>query len=315
MDKKLLRTKMRGCLVGGAVGETLGMPVEGMNQRQIARVHGRVTEMMPARQAAGEWTDDTQLMVPLAECIGANGRVDQNDLARRFMEAYEPWRGYGAVFRNWHFLMELGRNWKQAAEEVHDPFSGTWNGSVMRVAPVGAFFFDDTALLIEQARLSGEVTHVDEIAQQGCVLLALAVGLAMRAKDPGAFDGTAFLAELRRRISHPLLVERLRRVGELLEGDDDPDEVIRRIGHRVEVQNSVPTAIYCFLRSPGNFEEAVIRAVNMGGDADSLGIMCGAIGGALHGESAIPERWSSVLEAKDRILAAADRLWERHAGS
>lgn len=315
MKKELLRAKMRGCLVGAAVGDALGMPVEGMNQRQIARVHGRVSEMLPARQAAGEWTDDTQLMVPVAECLAAHGRVEQHDLARRLVEAYEPWRGYGRVFRDWHFLMELGRSWKQAAEEIHDPLSGPWNGSAMRVAPVGAFCFDDNARLAEQARLSGEVTHVDEIAQQGCVLEAMAVGLAMRLEAAESLDRDAFLAELGSAISHPLLIERLRRVEELLEGEHDPDEVVRRIGHSVEVQNSVPTAIYCFLRSPRSFEEAVTAAVNLGGDADTLGAMCGAISGALLGESAIPARWSSVLEDRVRLITAADRLWERRAGS
>ena len=96
-----------------------------------------------------------------------------------------------------------------------------------------------------------------------------------------------------------------------MKGEHDPDEVVRRIGHTVEVHNSVPSAIYCFLRSPESFEEAVIRAVNLGGDADTMGAMCGAISGALLGESAIPSRWLSVLEDRERITAAADRLFER----
>jgi poly(ADP-ribose) glycohydrolase ARH3 len=303
---------MRGCLLGAAAGDALGMPVEGMSQRQIARAHGRVREMLSGRQAAGEWTDDTQLMLALAECLADHGRVEQDELARRFVEAFEPWRGYGTVFRGWRFRMELGRPWRQAAQEIRDEWSGTWNGSAMRVAPVGAFFFDDASRLLEQARLSGEVTHCGEMAQQGCTLQALAVGLAMRVERAGSLDRERFLAELGQAVSHPLLVERMRQVRHLLEAEHDADEVVRRIGHTVEVQSSVPAAIYSFLKSPASLEEAVVLAVSLGGDADTIGSMCGAISGALLGEESIPARWLRVLEGRDRIAALADRLCERH---
>ena len=124
-------------------------------------------------------------------------------------------------------------------------------------------------------------------------------------------DSHRFLETLRGEISHKLLLSRLARVEELLAGEPDQYGVIKALGNTVEVQNSVPTAVYCFLRSPQDYEEVVTFAVNLGGDADTLGAMAGAIAGALHGEEAVPSRWSELLEHRDRIVAAADRLWDR----
>ncbi len=308
MKEKPSLSRFRGCLLGAAVGDALGMPVEGMNYLQVRREHGKVTELLDGKLPRGSYTDDTQLMIALAECLIANRGVRQDDLARRFVEIYDNFRGYGIVFRNFVYLVDLGWDWRKASRQILDVFNASWNGSAMRVAPVGALYSGDLEALRRAALDSGEVTHCGELAQDACALQALAVGLAIRTRDGGRFDKAAFLRALIGAASQEVLVRRLRRVEEMLATEPDAYGVIKAIGNTVEVQNSVPTAIYCFLRSPASYEETVGFAVSLGGDADSVAAMAGAVSGALNGEDAIPRRWLDGLEDRERIAALAGQL-------
>ncbi len=176
MNEKPSLSRFRGCLLGAAAGDALGMPVEGMNYLQIWRTHGKITDLLDGKLPRGSYTDDTHLMIALAECLVANRGVDQDDLARRFVEAYDNFRGYGIVVRNFVHLMDQW-SWRRAARQNLDVFSASWNGSAMRVAPVGALYSGDLEALRRAALASGEVTHCGELAQDACALQALAVGL------------------------------------------------------------------------------------------------------------------------------------------
>ena len=91
-----------GALLGTFVGDALGMPFEGLPRPSIPR-H---VEMIEARLGRGTYTDDTQMMIALAESLIARGRVDIEHLARAFLDAYEPERGYGGGTRR---VLELWR--------------------------------------------------------------------------------------------------------------------------------------------------------------------------------------------------------------
>ena len=82
----------------------------------------------------------------------------------------------------------------------------------------------------------------------------------------------------------------------------------------IEAHLSVPAAIYAFLARPDNFTAAVGYAVRLGNDTDTVGAMCGAIAGAYHGASTIPDNWLAAMEngetGRDYITALGDRLFE-----
>ncbi|NDJ78842.1 MAG: hypothetical protein GYB65_21535, partial [Chloroflexi bacterium] len=87
-----------------------------------------------------------------------------------------------------------------------------------------------------------------------------------------------------------------------------PPDVVQVLGNRLTVQECVPAAVYCVLRYPNNFEKAVGFAARLGGDADTIAAITGAIAGALHGVSAIPARWLDTLENGERGRDAAQDL-------
>jgi len=311
MEKgSVLKSKIRGCLVGSAVGDALGMPVETLTHYQIRRKYGEINEMVDGRLPAGSYTDDTQQMIALAESLIDKKGIDQNDIAEKFVRIYQSYRGYGEVRKQQFHLMKLGWRWEEAVQKVSDLFS-YWNGAAMRIAPIGAFYYDDIEKLKWAAYKSSEVTHLHELAKEGCALQALAISLAMQTKPSSRFDLKAFLNRLERFVSHNIYKTKLKNIEILLsrKSDISQETVINLLGNGMEAFNCVPTAIYCFLRYLDSFEKAVTYAVNLGGDADSLGAMTGAISGAYHGIQAIPAKWTNKLEDMNYIQSLADKLW------
>jgi poly(ADP-ribose) glycohydrolase ARH3 len=104
--------------------------------------------------------------------------------------------------------------------------------------------------------------------------------------------------------------EKLKAIIRLLDADTSKEEVVKILGNSPEALNSVPTALYCFLANP-DFESAVIYAASLGGDADAIGAMTGAIAGACFGVEGIPTLWREKVEQHAVLEGLATKLWEK----
>ncbi len=309
-----MRQRFIGALIGTFVGDALGMPVEGWPWQRIRREFGEVREMLPARLGRGTYTDDTALMIALAESLLAtHGRVEPEDLVRRFREAYDPRRGFGAGMHRLVRLWDEGVPWQDAARALFD--GGSYgNGAAMRAAPVGVLFHHDLKAVYSAAVRQAEVTHAHPLGQQGAALLALAVALALQT-PVHAFDPDAFLDELE--VALPASAETYRRalmlVGELRPHWEDRERIVRKLGNRSAAHRSVPTALFAFTTFWHSFEEALVYAVSLGGDTDTIAAMTGAIAGALHGVDSIPTPWWEALEndnkGRDYVVHLGERLY------
>jgi poly(ADP-ribose) glycohydrolase ARH3 len=295
----MLRSKFVGCLIGSAVGDALGSSFEGSwsSEAKIERFSGR-------------WTDDTHMMIGVAESLIANKGFDGSNMAQIFIKNYErePWRGYASgpprVFR-W---IKSGVAWNEAAKRLFGGAGSYGNGAAMRVAPVGVFYHDDLEQLRSVAYSQSRITHVHELGMDGAAIQAYAVALAVTADPSSELDSYAFLGRLKDFTHNEVYKRKLERVWRLL-GETNKGRIARELGNGVEAYNSVPTAVYCFLRNWGSFEDSVLYAVSLGGDTDTIGAMTGAISGAYHGDQAIPERWKNRLEKGDYIEELAEKLW------
>ena len=255
------------------------------------------------------YTDDTHMMLGVAESLIENKGFDGEHMTHRFMENYsrEPFRGYGPgpprVFR----LIKSGEAWDKAAERLYG--GGSFgNGAAMRIAPVGIFYHDEPAKLKEIAYQSSQITHAHDLGKEGAALQAYAVALATQAEPSLGLGVDEFVMKLTDFIEHEVYKQKLKKVKELL-GEKDKSKVITELGHGIEAFNSVPTAIYSFLSQSNSFEEAVIYAISLGGDTDTIGAMTGAISGAYLGIEAIPSKWQEKLENRRYVGELADKLW------
>ena len=300
---EVLRSKFIGALVGTAVGDGLGAGLEGW--LTISREEIR---MQAEGKAILRYTDDTHMMIGVAESLAANRGFNGQHMAVRFIENYErePFRGYGPgpprIFR----MIRDGASWDTAAAKLYG--GGSFgNGAAMRIAPVGVFYYDDPHKLREAAGQSGGITHAHPLGREGGILQAYAVALAAAA-DAGDLREREFLPALADFTEQDAYRDKLRLIGELL-GAGSRERVVAELGHGVEALQSVPTAIYSFLSHPRSYEEAVTYAISLGGDTDTIAAMTGAISGAYLGVEAIPEAWRQRLENRGYIIELAEKLW------
>jgi len=303
MAKDALRSKFLGSLIGTGVGDALGAGLEGRRRVDQAEV-----QALAERRGTLVYTDDTHMMIGIAESLIAKKGFDGEHMAHRFMENYgrEPYRGYGPGPPRVFSLIKAGEAWDKAAERLYG--GGSFgNGSAMRIAPVGVLYYDDLPKLKEIAYKSSQITHAHELGKEGAALQAYAVALATAADPLSEFRSDEFLAKLLDFMQHQVFKQKVEKIRELL-GKADKEQVIDDLGHGIEAFNSVPAAIYSFLSHPDSFEEAVIYAISLGGDTDTIGAMTGAISGAHLGIEAIPGRWQERLENREYLTGLAEQL-------
>jgi len=295
------REAARGALLGTFVGDALGMPYEG----SLPEAAPEPLEMVEARLGRGTYTDDTQMTIALAESLVEHGRVVPEALARAFVAAFEPGRGYG---QGTFAVLGMWREGVPVTEAATQAFEGGsyGNGAAMRVAPVGVLFADDPERLEAEARRSAELTHAHPHGIDAAVVQAAAVGAAARGED--------VLGASRRAAATEALERGLERVEGLLEEPPArPRDAARVLGNSAEGARSVPCALYAAVAHP-SFEDAVTFAVRCGGDADTIAAMAGAVAGARQGADEIPARWLDALEDGPRGRRYVEGLAARLAG-
>lgn len=309
MVGEMLRAKFLGSLIGTAVGDAVGAGFEGKPALEPEAI-----EVLVARRELLVYTDDTHMMIGMVESLVHRSGFDGEHMANVFIRNYdsEPWRGYGqgppSVFR----MIRGGEPWDKAAEKLYH--GGSYgNGSAMRIAPVGVFYHDDLSMLKEIAHRSSRITHSHELGREGAALQAYAIALAINLEPTKDFDARKFLAELYEFVQFEAYKRKLGKAGALL-GETDRATVAADIGNGIEVFNSVPTAIYSFLSHHHSFEDAILFAVSLGGDTDTIAAMTGAIAGAYLGVDSIPDKWRSKLENRAYIEELADVLYDVWAG-
>jgi poly(ADP-ribose) glycohydrolase ARH3 len=290
--------RARGALLGTFVGDALGMPFEGASPGELPEK----IEMVEARLGRGTYTDDTQMMIALAESLLARGRVDEEHLASAFRDAYEPERGYGGGTRQ---VLELWGDGVPVGDAAARIFGGEGSrgiGAAMRIAPIAVRFASDPSRLHAEAERSAQITHTHPVGIDGALIQAAAIGAALRNAD--------ILAAARSAVRTEEMSHRLREIDELLATALDPHEAGSRLGTSPDARHSVPTALYSALAHE-TFEQAVTFAVRLGGDTDTVAAMTGAIAGARCGTPSIPAAWLDALEDGDRGRRHVERLASR----
>jgi ADP-ribosyl-[dinitrogen reductase] hydrolase len=241
----------------------------------------------------GEYTDDTQMALLIAESLLQNKGFVASDLARRFQAWARTAKDVGiqtrAVVNMETYLSDPDRcSLRYYADH---PDSSAGNGALMRCAPVALFCLNSLEELVETSRASARVTHHDPRAQSSCVILNAWIRAAI---CRGVRDGRSEALALVKHDELPAW-NRLERI----ETYDEED--IASSGYTVQTMEA---AAWSFLTT-GSYEEAVVRAANLGDDADTVAAVCGALAGAYYGYAAIPQRWRGHLKDEARISRIA----------
>ena len=303
-----LTDRFRGCILGQAVGDAVAAPFEGMPADAIYYGFGSARKIL-AKPPVDElvYTDDTQMMIGIAETLIALGGIDEQHLCDAFVGNYDPGRGYGPGAREILEKVAAGGDWRELAKHIF-PGGSLGNGAAMRAAPIGLLFHGDLDRVEREAERSSVVTHTHPVGIDGARLIALATALAMRMS---VFNGKRFYAELMARAKTEEFRYQLSIASRLT-----LDDSVATLGNRLEADQSVVTAIACFTSHPSSYVDAVGRALGLGGDVDTLAAMTGALVGAHLGIGAVPGHLLQLLEngskGRDFLLRLATDLLETH---
>jgi ADP-ribosyl-[dinitrogen reductase] hydrolase len=294
------RGRFRGCLLGLACGDAVGTTVEFTARGRFTpvtdMVGGGVFDLPP-----GAWTDDTSMALCLAASLTELGQFDAADQMRR----YWRWVDEGYLSSTGR-CFDVGNTVYDALERFQrtgEPFSGSadpysaGNGCIMRLAPVPMFYYPDRDLAIERSGLSSRTTHGATECVEACRVLG---GILFRALA-GAGKEAIVVGHGVDDTTSPN-IQAIARGDYRTKGESD----IRGSGYVVQ---SLEAALWCFWHT-SDFEAAVLRAANLGDDADTTAAVCGQVAGAYYGEAGIPARWLDRLVMRAPITDLADRLYE-----
>ncbi|MBP5273839.1 MAG: ADP-ribosylglycohydrolase family protein [Abditibacteriota bacterium] len=301
-------SRFRGALLGMAVGDSLGIPTQFMDEKDIPDEFGKkVTDYYDNFLfEAGEYSDDTAMALCIAESFIENKRVVLDDIAKRFVRWEDTdGRDEGELtayalrqFRDGCDASDAGRI---AWEKMGRTSAG--NGGLMRTAPVSLMFYNDPAGMDAASADICRITHYDP----RCVLSCRAHNILL----------WALLRGNTREEAWELLCDSL---GDNA-GDEEFADVIT-VGRETPVSRfaldghgkgytylSLKVAVSA-LMNYDDFETPIVEIINKGGDADTNACIAGSLLGALYGEEGIPERWRDGLLACSRIRRIATEIYD-----
>ena len=345
-SEERLRSRYRGTLLAGAVGDALGAPVEMMTWPEIRRTFGSwgVTDLSPAYGRIGAVTDDTQMTLFTGEGIlralsrsrnqgiGDPYRILRRSYLRWLITQGEPPPAEEVPLdpeSSWLFLIpEMhavrlpGKTCLSSLRTPPDPHCQRLRatnrskgcGGVMRVAPVAlanAFGGDCKGAIQHTYWMAGrvsELTHGHPASTAASGAHAVLIHLLLLGRSLlQALPVTEGL--LRNSPGGEFVADLLVRAESLAKSSLPAVEAIGEIGEGWVAEEALAIALFACLRGK-SLEESLLMAVNHGGDSDSTGSIAGNLLGARMGEEAIPERWLKPLELREALRKMADDLFD-----
>ncbi len=339
--------RARGCLLGLAVGDALGGPLEGLSAQQVRAHYGQVVDYVDGAVAwkkkpyrwrmPGLYTDDTQQALALADVLLECRRADPERLAQIYLELATPRGGYVGAHRG------VGKSFRQVLDHLERGVSpglsgqtSAGTGAAMRIPPAAIYFSGNPEAMFHSVMDASLMTHRDIRSLAGAMAVAHAVGrlAAGVAKEPSFLLWLAAdVAVAERRIAAefgPCILSLDRHTHSVSRSIAHAESVLeapreRALAALVDEANRhgaeppckrptmgfppacIPACMYLLLTTD-SFEEAIIEVVNLGGDADTAGAILGAMAGAHYGLGGIPDRWLDGLANREGVELRAEAL-------
>lgn len=335
-----LGEKLRGCLLGGAVGDAFGAPVEFLSLDDIKVRFGQdgIQEYAPAYGRLGSITDDTQMTLFTAEGLlrayvraGLRGMVSTTSVVScaylrwlrtqgihsEFSINLEDDTGWLWKIKELHHQRAPGKTCISALKEITRPTTRRANnnskgaGGIMRVAPVAMMFAEEPKEASQVFRLGVETSWLTHGHPSG-FLSAAAFAVILHAILCGASlnEGIECAQKyLSQEDEHDETLAALEQGIRLAASDLQPVDAIRQLGEGWVGEEALGIAVYCTIRA-ANFREGILMAVNHDGDSDTTGSLVGQLLGAIHGETGIPDSWLASLELREVITQVANDIAE-----
>lgn len=290
-------SRFRGAMLGLALGDCLGSPLEGSLRVSAKEVDTLINSSKPLK-----YTDDTETAIALADALSRGLAVDET--AMHIASCADASRGYGRGAIETLRRIRSGQSWSEASRAVF-PEGSLGNGAAMRAAPIGLRYHSDMSALAEACRATSCITHAHPIAIEGALLIAAATAMSLE-----GCSRNEIMDELTGLARQEKFLGKLALVRTMLGLDVAPVEIADALGNGVHADRSVPAALYARLRFGSDCVGAIRYSIMMGGDTDTIASMAGAMCGALAGESALPMMLLARVESAEKIAGLGSALFE-----
>ncbi len=309
-----MKEHIKGCLIGIATGDAMGMPTSMMSPFTIKQVFGKyVTEFLPAptghvihdKMVAGQVTDDTQQTLLIADSIIEKEKIDPEDIAQRLIKWGEEIKAFETMAVGPSSLRALYAI--RSGKSVYESGSvGDTNGAVMRIGAVAIYGKGEIERTVDAVEKACIPTHNTNIAIAGASAVAMAIGCsingesdidviiekALKAAEIGMTRGNIWYSAS--------IIERTKLALEIVSKKAPKKDIMQElydiIGAGVQVSETVPVCLAITKLSNGDVVNAIQMAVNLGGDCDTIAAITGSICGAISGVERIPKNWIQILE-------------------
>lgn len=300
--------KYKGCFLGLAIGDVLGMPFEFRKRNDVEEYLSKNNleikefNFRGVNFPAGFYTDDTAMTICLAESLIAKG-FDLKDQFDRYYNWYR--NGYATPFDNCCYGVG-----NQTQKALHRPLpqeqwdgkdeSAGGNGSLMRCAPVGLYYQGDYGEIKEKSHLSSFLTHNYYIAGWTCVILNALISLIIEGKEK-----EILFSEIAKFYEKEMPKEIL----DLLQTDY---KIIEWYNGNISGYSldTLRIALWAFMISD-NFADGIKKVILLGDDTDTFGAVAGALLGAYYGYNKIPENWKGKVIKENYILKLAEDIYNK----
>ena len=314
--------KIKAVMIGHAVGDALGVPVEFVSREEVDAnpvedMEGFGTYPYPA----GTWSDDTSMSVAALDSL-AKGEIDWNEIMCNFGKWLQDgdYTPSGEVFDAGRTCVKaivnyFANNTKAIESGGTDEYSNG-NGSLMRIHPFSLFLYTKGNFDLQIIHNASALTHAHKRSQMACGIYSFVLWELLKTPSKasirrGLNKARIFYRDYAENSHYDNLYRRIGLIG--LQFEDDPDafhrfgrEDIKSSGYVVD---TIEAAIWCLMNTR-SYKECVLTAVNLGDDTDTVAAIAGGLAGALYGYDAIPQEWRDTLIKREYIEEMCERAYE-----
>ena len=312
--------RVKGALFGSFVGDALGVPVEFKTREEVRK--NKVTTMLEYgshNQPIGTWSDDSSMVLATMDSICESNGIQYHDMMKRFLEWMDnsKYTANNDVFDMGNTTQESLWRYKDnpdtylcgAKEEYKNG-----NGSLMRILPVSIYMHYANIYLdnmIEVIKNVSSMTHAHAYSVLSCIIYTIFIDEFLKEKDAKkAYLNTQkivkeLITDTKKIVATDEEKTKIFGIFDKLISRDISildDSYIKSTGYVVD---SLEASIWCILTT-SNYQDAVLKAVNLGGDTDTIGAITGGLAGLIYGYNAIPTDWINVLKRKEYLVEMVD---------
>jgi ADP-ribosyl-[dinitrogen reductase] hydrolase len=296
---------MSNVLLGTCIGDALGVHFEKKLSNYQPLIDWDGSTFLGSEHHGlkpGQYSDDGQFSIEIASSLIENHGFNPDDLAKRYVQLFESnkIRGYGRTTLLAIQNLQSGKHWSESG------IKGSYgNGTAMRSAPFGIYFRNDLYSLVNICKIDSAITHASDEAEAGSIAIALAAAYAVNN------DMKNLIEKICDQIPNSKVKNIIYTLDTLVSSKDiTPEQALRVIGTKADVRETVPAAIYCFLKLT-NYHDAVITAIKAGNDTDTTAAIVGALFGAKNGMKNIPQKLICDVENGEMLVKLDSQLYNR----